>query len=130
MPIGRYCSALRTWEQALVAKVDRELEALHPGLDGKSGKGAEELANITFYKEYKAGRHPRSLAQLEQVTDTFRMIRKSNLLARLLYAGETLRTVPCPEHKGKWSGVGDCKHGCQLTGWLPEKANPVVVILP
>lgn len=50
-------------------------------------------------------------------------IRKSNLLYRLLYKGEALRSSPCPAHKGKWSGLGsfdepDCPHGCGFTGWL------------
>lgn len=52
-------------------------------------------------------------------------IRKSNLLYRLLYGGEPLRTQPCPEHQGVWSGIGtpdkpDCPHGCGFTGWLPN----------
>ena len=48
-------------------------------------------------------------------------IRKSNLLARLLYAGEKVCTQKCPDHKGSWVGQGDCHYGCDLTGWLPEK---------
>jgi hypothetical protein len=47
---------------------------------------------------------------------------KSNLLDRLVYGGEPLRTRMCPKHKGKWSGLpspgNDCE--CDLTGWLPE----------
>jgi hypothetical protein len=59
-------------------------------------------------------------------------IRKSNLLYRLIYLGERLRTEPCPEHKGRWSGYGwgricacqDYEHGGygpDLTGWLPRR---------
>lgn len=48
---------------------------------------------------------------------------KSNYLARRLYGGEDHRTIPCPQHKGHWSGLPalgrDCAHGCGLTGWLP-----------
>lgn len=52
-------------------------------------------------------------------------VRKSSLLARLVYDKEKFRTVPCPEHQGLWSGLpgkwnGDCDAGCDLTGWLPE----------
>lgn len=56
-------------------------------------------------------------------------IEKSCLLDRLIYLGETVRTVPCPLHKGKWSGIHAerCPHGCDIgcgctTGWLP--VNP------
>lgn len=47
-------------------------------------------------------------------------IRKSNLLARLIYGGEELRTRECPRHRGRWSGVGVCRHGCGETGWIPN----------
>jgi len=60
-----------------------------------------------------------------QVDRTFLSIGKSNLLARILYSGEKVRTKMCPEHKGKWSGIewGDnaCPHKCQLTGWIQEE---------
>lgn len=47
-------------------------------------------------------------------------VTKSNLLARLIYGKERLRTTPCPEHKGHWSGLFiECE--CQGTGWLPNK---------
>ena len=51
-------------------------------------------------------------------------IRKSNLLGRLLYAKQTLRTKPCPKHEGHMdmeellTGTEGCP--CQGTGWLPE----------
>jgi hypothetical protein len=55
-------------------------------------------------------------------------INKSCLLDRLVYCGEYVRAVPCPEHKGKWSGIKPepCPHGCDtgcgcLTGWLPSE---------
>jgi hypothetical protein len=48
-------------------------------------------------------------------------IRKSCLLDRLIYCGEYVRVVPCPEHNGDWSGLR-CSTGCGcLTGWLPAK---------
>ena len=55
-------------------------------------------------------------------------IEHSNLLWRLLYAGEAVRTKPCPIHKGRWSGCGpDPGCGCwsygNITGWLAETPN-------
>jgi hypothetical protein len=62
---------------------------------------------------------------------------KSNLAARLVYGGERPRTIPCPIHKGHWSGCvwGDnaCPEGCMwgdnVTGWLcdphPFQEGPV-----
>lgn len=48
-------------------------------------------------------------------------IAKSSLLWRLLCGEETLRTVPCPVHKGVWSGIGSPPCGCHNTGWLPAE---------
>jgi hypothetical protein len=71
-------------------------------------------------------------------------IDKSNLLWRLLYAGEQVRSTPCPVHKGKWSGCGpdprwtDSRCGCwsygNVTGWMAEtpenkNATPPVVFV-
>lgn len=53
----------------------------------------------------------------------YQAIGKSSYLARRLYGGEKRRTVPCPTHNGKWSGLpltGD-ECPCDLTGWLPAE---------
>jgi hypothetical protein len=59
-------------------------------------------------------------------------ISKSNLLWRLMYGGEEIRTRPCPIHKGKWSGCnlaedtackGLCMSGHNVTGWLPNESK-------
>lgn len=67
----------------------------------------------------------------ESVNHVFLQISKSNLLHRLIYQGESLRTEPCPVHKGRWSGCvwNDDPCPCQatqagsfginVTGWLP-----------
>ena len=51
-------------------------------------------------------------------------IRKSSLLGRLIYEQERFRTVLCPEHRGKVSGIewesNKCAYGCDFTGWLKE----------
>jgi hypothetical protein len=56
---------------------------------------------------------------------------KSCLLDRLVYCREPPRTVKCPQHDGRWSGlqIELCPHGCNLascgctTGWLPARAT-------
>lgn len=50
-------------------------------------------------------------------------IMKSNLLARMIYGGEKLRTKQCPRHHGVWFGVPgmiECEYDCGGTGWLME----------
>lgn len=68
-------------------------------------------------------------------------IYKSNLLYRMVYLGEPLRTIQCPTHKGQWSGMHfSDQPPCQctdrsgnITGWLPMEQshvyNPVWVKL-
>ena len=93
MPIRRYCDALRTWAR---------------------------VAARTEFDE-KTGGHNGSSATPKQIRTVFLALRKSNLLWRLLYAGEDLRERKCPKHDGKWSGIpwkDDCP--CGLTGWLPN----------
>lgn len=52
-------------------------------------------------------------------------VSKSCLLDRLFFQDESVRTVPCPEHKGRWSGCSwgspgcACRNGANVTGWLP-----------
>lgn len=67
---------------------------------------------------------------VDVVQNVFLQIRKSNLLWRRIYRGEELRTEPCPEHKGRWSGCalpeetsckGACMSGNNVTGWLPKE---------
>lgn len=53
-------------------------------------------------------------------------IQKSNLLGRLIYAGEKLRTIECPEHKGRWNGSAmlmGCEYNCDGTGYLREEGD-------
>lgn len=50
---------------------------------------------------------------------------KSNLLYRLIYLGQPLRTKKCPKHDGHWSGCDfqgtcECQVGTDVTGWLPD----------
>lgn len=96
MPMTRYCAAFERWMQCIhdAQKDVRPGEARH---------GASYAGNL---------RH------------IWTDIKKSSLLGRLLYGGEKFRTRKCPKHDGRWSGLSECEHGCDSTGWLPEAADP------
>ena len=85
--VSEYCRAFRAWGEAIKQRVDREPE------DPETDR----------WREY--------LSALETLNLP---IVKSCLLARLIYGGEELRTEPCPEHKGHWSGCvwEDLPCGC------------------
>jgi hypothetical protein len=91
--MSSYCDAVRTWAKCMLQR-SRDPKSDYMDRDGSS------------WTNY--------IGQIEL------QISKSNLLARLLYGGEKLRTKRCPIHDGVWSGIGECEHGCQLTGWIPE----------
>lgn len=98
MPISRYCDALTTWFRRIDEKATAEAEK-----DGSPGH--------VYGQRWDSGRAVRM------------SILKSNLLARLIYGGEKLRTRPCPnpEHAEHWRGDAEaCQCECQGTGWLPE----------
>jgi hypothetical protein len=118
MPVGQYCAALNLWASALRMKVER----------------AEAVVAIKPESEYAKNDLKEAMDFAKEVSRVFMMIDKSNLLSRLIYQGESLRTEMCPVHKGVWSGctwsenVGDacaCQHaqngaiGMNVTGWLP-----------
>jgi hypothetical protein len=142
MPISKYCEAFRTWEKCIYERVDQAKLELYPGL-AKEYSDPEARADFAKYKVEmddvsKADdfRRPQIYAlqgyttAAHLVSGVSLMVRKSNLLARLLYAGEKLRPTKCPEHKGIWSGIETpaspgydarvCKHGCHLTGWVKD----------
>jgi hypothetical protein len=118
MPVGQYCAALGLWASALRMKVDR----------------AEKAAAAEPESEYCKDDLKQATEFANEVGHVFLMIGKSNLLSRLIYEGESLRTTMCPEHKGRWSGCvwhedasKDCACqrtqsggvGSNVTGWLP-----------
>lgn len=136
MPVGRYCAALQMWAYAVRDRAERAKRELFPGLYSES---VEERA--TAADAYRGAHHARALQsdavrdmiRHEDTADTvdrvFLMVRKSNLLHRLIYQGQAIRTVPCPTHKGTWSGCTwaagaercACVDGCNVTGWLPRQ---------
>jgi len=110
MPITIYCDTLSKWKHLL----------LENGM-----KRQEENEKDTIL-----------LDLYSQVSSAFMAITKSNLLSRLLYEGEELRTKKCPVHQGQWSGCRwevqecatifypqGCMSGSNITGWLPEQKD-------
>jgi hypothetical protein len=93
LPVSAFCEAFTTWFRAIEAGCQRA------GREGRLGHGSDYV-DMLFRIE----------------TD----IHKSNLLWRLLYARQPLRTRMCPVHKGRWSGIDPCEHGCDSTGWIPD----------
>lgn len=64
------------------------------------------------------------LRDAEQASTLFYLaVGKSSLLGRMLYGREKVRTVPCPECKGEWSGCF-LKCPCGGCGWLPNTTEP------
>lgn len=100
MPVRRYCDALWTW-----------MDCVEDAYKEDGAKPTSKFADIA----------PR-MRSLRTA------IQKSNLLWRLIYGGEPLRTKKCPVHQGHWSGLphpdNDCEHGCELTGWIPDDFVP------
>jgi hypothetical protein len=99
LPVSEYCQVFREWA----------------GLVHERARTAEE----DYDKE-----------RWQKVSDALRIVElaivKSCYLGRRLYLNEDTREVPCPIHKGHWSGCkwGEemCPEGCQdganVTGWL------------
>ena len=134
-PIDRYCDALRTWQREMRNRLERKINELYPdtALDFRSEDSEIRRRRSAAYEAYHSDSIDNildvELADYRQVVDNvnfvFLQITKSALLDRLLYCGESLRTEMCPTHKGRWSGLfGECEHGCQLTGWLPNEKTP------
>ena len=91
------CNVLRLWARVYAAPL--------PGDDEHKRQDREKLQETASYVDMQ--------------------ISKSCLLDRLFLQEEGLRTVPCPEHKGYWSGCNwdalgcACRNGANVTGWLP-----------
>ncbi|HZS27758.1 MAG TPA: hypothetical protein VFB76_11050 [Candidatus Angelobacter sp.] len=101
LPLRSFCKAIQTWMDCVTKNnIDPDLARN----DFESGHD---------YYEY-----------LGQISID---IKKSNLLGRLLYAKEPLRTRMCPKHKGHWDGKAmffeQCPHDCGGTGWLKERSS-------
>lgn len=104
LPVKKVCEGIQMWLDAIREE--------HGGEECEPGQRDEVLHRIA--EAYGAIGFSLSIAAS-----------KSNLLYRLLYLSQPIRTKKCPEHDGHWSGYGwePCPHGCSvgydLTGWLP-----------
>ncbi len=118
MPITRYCAALEAWSQAMADRACRLTEELYPGIYDSVRQPFSheaEMRSIAAWRVHIAvkrvdrsddlPRSPRDAQLLElrrqehvlgQIRFVFTQIRKSNLLHRLLYQGQKLRTRMCP----------------------------------
>lgn len=105
MPVTFFCNFLKDWHRL-------SLESC------PEGETEEEKKEFDRRKE-----------RYDEIRLIFIDIQKSNLLWRLIYAGEPVRTTPCPVHKGRWSGCNPpeetgCNGACifegNVTGWLPN----------
>ncbi len=92
LPLSEFCATLRKW-LVVIRTNERRSEAMKP----------------------------RMQVTADEINRVFISIEKSDLLHRMFCEGQEYRQVPCPLHAGHWSGIGDCKYGCDLTGWLPVK---------
>ena len=99
LSLGDFCKTMGTWMDCIVKN------STDPVLKQGGIKHAEE-----YYKFLNQMRID---------------IMKSNLLGRLFYAKEPLRTRMCPLHKGHYNGEAmffeKCPHLCDGTGWLRER---------
>ena len=140
MPIGKYCDALVKWENAWHERAHRAIVAAYPGT-GSDDRDERSKAYRRFDEDRARRRDPAHTISVpcsdaieaeedaQAISRVFMKIRKSNLLCRLLYAGQELRTEMCPTHKGKWSGCSWGENPCacnddgNVTGWLPVAAK-------
>lgn len=104
-PVSQYCNAFRNWQRVLGEKLEREGVDLTKPSEFSRGRMEGDAYFLRMYRALQALELP---------------IMKSSLLARTIYDGEAVRTRMCPEHSGIWSGIGPCKHGCEMTGWIRE----------
>lgn len=128
--LDEYVQAFRTWagvarlsdgEQALLDEALAYVATFAPGDGAARPVGAWCETMTRWYEDRAVDVDNWDLGALRLA------VVKSCLLDRLLYCGEALRTRPCPEHQGRWSGCcrrHPCPHGCDgpcgcRTGWVP-----------
>lgn len=103
LPIKKVCDGIFAWLDAISEE--------HGGDACEAGQRDEVLHRIA--EAYESVGFSLSIAAS-----------KSNLLWRLLYLGQPIRTKKCPEHDGHWSGYAwpgkecECNVGADITGWL------------
>jgi hypothetical protein len=119
VPVSRVCESMMAWAQVMEENGGTENGMLSSGL--------------------ASGLTPALIRQVRWAMS------KSNLLYRLIYLGEPLRTEKCPTHDGRWSGCNwhmplcDCQkirledgrvvYDANVTGWLLD-GNPPIELSP
>jgi hypothetical protein len=122
--VGEYCDALLTWAR-VASRPDLEA-VLRAGCDFIRAKHTGKASIRILCAEMTSWAF--ALPELQLVGGLTVDIRKSCLLFRLIYAGESLRTRRCPIHEGRRSGcalepcTAGCSFGSNITGWLPENS--------
>jgi hypothetical protein len=119
--VAEYCNALRIWA-TVSDRTDEERAFLRAGCAHLTARFHGRVPIRTLCDALQAWGTTEAPA-LAMMLSLF--IGKSCLLSRLIYAGEPLRTRPCPIHRGRWSGCFKvCPAGCNfeenVTGWLPN----------
>src|SRR5258707_14854648 len=101
LPLGNFCHAMELWMDCIV-KNNTAPTLIQEGIN----HGQKYFEYLKFMR-----------------ID----IRKSNLLGRLLFAKEPLRTRMCPIHKGHWNAQAMFFEKCHLLGdgtrWLRDRPN-------
>ena len=104
-PVSEVCNGIYAWLDVLADQ--------HTGRGIENGRSHALTSIGTAWKENKSM--------------VLTSAAKSNLLFRLLYLGEDVRTQACPVHAGEWSGYTGtpestcrCQSGANFTGWLPN----------
>jgi len=135
MPVGQYCAALGLWQHAIREKylwLKKKLDAGEAKIPIQTGLFLQGQGAFNYDKDVDSEMENAKILS-QEIDHVFMQIQKSNLLARLIYCGETLRTERCPAHQGFWSGCDFGPDGsecaCQkmqkggfdsnVTGWLP-----------
>jgi hypothetical protein len=99
LPLGNFCHAIELWMDCIVKN------NTDPALN------RDGIKHGSIYFEFL------NLMRID--------IRKSNLLGRLLFAKEPLRTQMCSTHKGHFNAEAmffeKCPLLCDGTGWLRER---------
>lgn len=98
-PVSHVCRAVRLWVDQIIDLNQQPPDEAHPS---RQGAKYWDALNVIWVD-----------------------VQKSNLLGRVLYRREPVRTRPCPVHKGHWTGAGPqyASCSCQGCGWLPEVAD-------
>lgn len=124
-PVSHYCKAFEDWGNVLrerLAEIEKEPEEHAENCNSIKNPPPGGYCNCA---RYWSEQDKRWMTPVVEALNHLQLpIRKSNLLFRLIYLGEPLRTEKCPEHKGHWTGCWfdrscDCQSGYDVTGWLP-----------